>query len=79
MAKQFFIIISSLFFIVCIFSCNEEEINPDSNNIQLTFSSDTVTFDTVFTRIGSTTKLFRVINPGSGAYKNLKDLSGRGR
>jgi hypothetical protein len=30
---------------------------------KLTFSSDTVVFDTVFTTIGSTTKLFKVINP----------------
>jgi hypothetical protein len=48
---------------IFMFSCNKEEFgtNPD---IQLVFSTDTVSFDTVFTSIGSTTQLFKVKNQG---------------
>jgi hypothetical protein len=48
---------------IFMFSCNKEEFdtNPD---IELVFSTDTVSFDTVFTTIGSTTRLFKVKNQG---------------
>lgn len=42
-------------------SCEKEKLNSLSNTI-LHFSSDTVTFDTLFTSIGSPTKNLRVIN-----------------
>ncbi len=43
-------------------SCRKEKfITIDS--ARLNFSTDTVTFDTIFTQIGSTTKNFRVYNP----------------
>jgi len=45
-------------------SCvKEDELLKDSD-IQLTFSSDTLTFDTVFTTLGSTTRQVRVFNRG---------------
>lgn len=47
-----------------ILSCNEDEITT-SPSAQLRFSVDTLTFDTVFTSIGSATKRFTVINPNS--------------
>ena len=55
----------SLFLVLCgmfLWSCNQEEFtsNPDA---KLVFASDTITFDTVFTTIGSTTKWFTVKNP----------------
>ena len=43
------------------FACEKEKINSATDSI-LRFSSDTVTFDTLFTSIGSTTKNLRVIN-----------------
>lgn len=51
-----------LFFIVILWSCNQEDfyVNPDA---KLEFATDTVTFDTVFTSIGSVTKWFTVSNP----------------
>ena len=42
-------------------SCNQESIFTDSE-IPLRFSLDTLSFDTVFTEIGSTTKSFKVYN-----------------
>jgi hypothetical protein len=52
-----FLLLGSIFF-----ACNTEEFNsnPDA---KLVFASDTITFDTVFTTIGSTTKWFTVKNP----------------
>ena len=55
----------SLFFVLCgvfLWSCNQEDFtsNPDA---KLIFASDTITFDTIFTTIGSTTKWFTVKNP----------------
>lgn len=47
---------------VGIFSCEDEDYMSDSS-ATLEFSTDTVTFDTVFTEIGSTTKKFTVKNP----------------
>jgi hypothetical protein len=43
------------------YACEKENINSTSNAV-LHFSSDTITFDTLFTSIGSPTKNLRVIN-----------------
>ncbi len=48
--------------IISLFSC-EEEGYMSSPNAQLQFSVDTITFDTIFTSIGSTTQRFTVRNP----------------
>ena len=45
-----------------LFCCEKPVIITDSA-ARLTFSSDTVLFDTIFTTIGSTTKNFKVYNP----------------
>ncbi len=42
--------------------CKKIGVETDSAS-QLSFSTDTVLFDTVFTRIGSTTKRFKIYNP----------------
>ncbi len=55
-----------------IFSCNKEEFT-NSPDAKLQFSTDTVSFDTVFTSIGSTTKYFKVRNPGKKAV-NISDI-----
>ena len=44
------------------FACEREFVYRGGQE-GLTFSSDTITFDTIFTSIGSTTKNFRVYNP----------------
>lgn len=44
------------------FSCNKDEMLTDST-ARLLYSTDTVTFDTVFTTIGTVTKAFKVYNP----------------
>ena len=48
--------------LVSLFSC-EDEGYMNSPDAQLRFSTDTVTFDTIFTTIGSTTQHLRVYNP----------------
>lgn len=48
--------------LVALFSC-EEEGYLNSPDAQLQFSVDTITFDTIFTTIGSTTQRFTVRNP----------------
>ncbi|MBN2681901.1 MAG: hypothetical protein JXR58_05300, partial [Bacteroidales bacterium] len=44
------------------FGCRKDRISTDSS-AKINFSIDTLTFDTVFTTIGSTTKSFKVYNP----------------
>jgi hypothetical protein len=53
-----------------IFSCEltEEKLTTDSS-VNLTFSTDTVFFDTVFTSIGSITKRLKVYNPNKNAVE----------
>ncbi len=46
-------------------SCKKDKVIT-SSTAKLSFSQDSVLFDTVFTSIGSTTKLFRVHNPNNG-------------
>lgn len=48
--------------LVSLFSC-EDEGYMNSPDAQLQFSTDTITFDTIFTTIGSTTQNLRVYNP----------------
>lgn len=48
--------------VVSLFSC-EDEGYMNSPDAQLQFSADTITFDTIFTTIGSTTQHLRVYNP----------------
>ena len=52
-----------LVIIICggLFSCKKDKIITDGS-AKLTFSVDTLTFDTVFVRLGSTTKLFTIRN-----------------
>lgn len=58
----------SLILIVIIFvlSCKKENINTDSN-AKLSFSTDTIFFDTVFTSVGSVTKQLKVYNYNNAA------------
>jgi hypothetical protein len=50
--------------LIALWSCSDENsLSPRQNNIS--FSSDTIVFDTIFTSIGSITKSFRIINPSN--------------
>lgn len=43
-------------------SCKKDQLLTDNSKLLL-FSTDTLTFDTVFTTLGTTTKYFKIINP----------------
>ena len=49
-------------------SCREEQLSDDPT-MHLSFSKDTVSFDTVFTSLGSSTKQFLVYNPNDNAIR----------
>lgn len=49
-------------------SCNDETFSTDSSHL-LAFSQDTLSFDTVFTSIGSATAQIKVYNPNKQALK----------
>jgi hypothetical protein len=58
--RNIFFLCALLF--VSLFSCKKEQFNTD-NSALLSFSTDTIQFDTVFTTIGSATQNFKVYNP----------------
>lgn len=62
MVKYLFQILAVAVIVISLFSC-EDEGYLNSRDAQLTFSTDTVTFDTIFTTIGSATQHFTVHNP----------------
>lgn len=58
-------------------SCNTDDTILTDSGLSLRFSTDTLTFDTVFTQIGSTTLSFKVYNDNDGAVElNNFRLSG---
>ncbi len=60
----FFFLIS-----ISILSCDKEDDFVSDPNFKFTFSRDTVSFDTLFTGFGSTTKQLKIYNPTSKAVK----------
>ena len=56
------LLLLTAFLTIFFFSCEKEEFVTDSS-AKLSFSTDTVLFDTVFTEVGSVTKHFTVRNP----------------
>ncbi len=59
-----------LFLIVSIvFSCGKEDDLITDGSAQLEFSTDTLTFDTVFTTIGSATRIIKAYNPHNKSIK----------
>lgn len=68
--------------VVVIFSCRKRDINTD-NNAALNFSTDSIAFDTVFSRFDtnnaplSTTKILKIFNPyNSIVYTDIKLMGG---
>ena len=62
------LLILSLFLFVGYACKKDHQINPDSN-LKLSFSADTVLFDTVFTSLGSATHQLRIYNKHSDDLK----------
>lgn len=63
MIKNIFtILISTLVLLVALVSCEADKISTDTS-LMLKFSSDTVSFDTIFTSQGSATYKLKVYNP----------------
>lgn len=63
---SFLIVLSVL---VAFTSCRKDELVSDDSSIVLTFSRDTVLFDTVFTTVGSATRTLKVYNNSSNAIE----------
>ena len=62
--KNLVLLIPIIVLLFC--QCADFDLNKTNNSGSLRFSADTVSFDTVFTTIGSTTKQLKVKNPNSG-------------
>ena len=63
MIKNIFtILISALILLISLVSCEADKISTDTS-LMLKFSSDTVSFDTIFTEQGSATYKLKVYNP----------------
>ena len=57
-----YLTILTIIMIVSFASCKKERLYSYDNSLKLSFSSDTVTFDTVFTTIGSSTRQLMIYN-----------------
>lgn len=64
----FFLLVSA-----CFTGCSEEKVSSDPA-LRLSFSADTVRFDTVFTTFGSSTRAVMVYNPNRNAV-NIQSVS----
>ncbi|GAA4831440.1 right-handed parallel beta-helix repeat-containing protein [Algivirga pacifica] len=72
MLRSFFILLSV---IVLSWACTpQNELVSGDEDLRLSFSQDTVFFDTLFTSLPSTTQRFRIINPNEGAV-NIDRIS----
>lgn len=63
---RFYLVFGLLALIMCsLYSCRKDKIINDPN-AKLSFSNDTILFDTVFTTVGSATRHFKVYNKNRG-------------
>lgn len=69
---RFFLFISLLLSVFFNSSCRKDKLLTDGK-YDLSFSTDTLAFDTVFTRLGSTTEYIRVFNDNNGAV-NISNI-----
>lgn len=63
--------------LIVLFSCRKEDQIFDSPSAKLQFSTDSISFDTVFTTVGTSTELFMVYNPYKEAVK-ISEIKLRG-
>lgn len=61
--RKLFIVLALAVFVLLTFQCQPERTFIEESDAQLSFTIDTLSFDTVFTTIGTITKSFRVKNP----------------
>ncbi len=54
-----------LFCLLSFFACNNDDSFSTDQNLKLSFSSDKISFDTVFSSVGSATKQFKIYNRNS--------------
>ncbi|MEO0778815.1 MAG: hypothetical protein AAF146_19765, partial [Bacteroidota bacterium] len=57
--------VALLLALLALLACNGEDDLITDSSAQLEFSRDTLTFDTVFTQLGSATRILKVYNPHS--------------
>jgi len=72
------ILIISLVSLAVFLSCQPQRTFTEDSDAQLSFTLDTLFFDTVFTTVGTVTKSFRVKNPHN-QYIKIDDISLAGR
>jgi len=68
-----------LFFSAVFSSCRKDVITDDNPSLMLSFSNDSIIFDTVFTTLGSATQTLMVYNPSANRVKisNLQLAGGQ--
>lgn len=64
--------------IVFVLSCAKEETIDDSPALKLSFSEDTILFDTVFATVGTATQVFKVYNPSENRIRISSIKLGKG-
>lgn len=66
---KFKYLLSFLFLSIVIFSCRKDADFIEDGSAKISFSTDSISFDTVFTTIGSSTQNFRIYNPHKDPIK----------
>lgn len=64
-----FLLILGLLYLLTFTSCQKDSVFTTNKSAKLTFSTDSVLFDTIFTTVGSTTRRLKVFNPNKKAIR----------
>jgi hypothetical protein len=80
MDKSYQLIFIALFLLVCcLFSCEDSDDFSSDPDLKVSFSADTIRFDTIFTGFGSATRRFVVRNPNNNSLTfSSVELAGGG-
>ncbi|NBG66674.1 choice-of-anchor Q domain-containing protein [Acidiluteibacter ferrifornacis] len=76
--KKSILLIGLFIGMILLFSCRKEDQIIESSSAQVRFSTDSISFDTVFTTIGSVTKNFTIHNPYKESIKISSIRLGKG-
>lgn len=63
-----------VFTLICLSNCRKDEHITTDPNARLTFSTDSILFDTIFTTVGSTVKRIKILNKNNSAI-NISEIS----